>query len=268
MQYGMSSANIEAAHARLYNGFIDDLRREAVVRNVRKTLWEWKANLGDQAESLGEYVWQAQCRYKCLNPVRVDLYYNESVAVDADAMPRLSWRWSSLGGWSTAPAVASCVDGRIEARARIDPALAMQHRARFFGNQQGADRDLFDAMAGSICKMEMGGRHCANHFHVLFLFDAEYVGVAGLDRLVNIARSRWWSVTGGLGQLFDCRDRSDVDRLRAQGRWGLDPLNRGNVEQFMRLQQNVLGYFAEDKGQILRAKPTAKARTLTMGQRS
>ncbi|SAL15413.1 hypothetical protein AWB69_00722 [Caballeronia udeis] len=263
-EYDSSSPAVEAAHAAMFNGFVEDLRREAVLRNVKKSLWEWNANLEDQAESISEYVWKLQSANELL-PVRFELYYDESVAVDTDAMPRMNWAWNGSNGWLMTPSLADASDARIEARARIDPALAMRHRACFFANRQGADHDLFDHMAGSICKLEMGGRHHANHFHVLFLFDARYIGVADLDHLVNRARHRWWKVTGGLGQSFDCRDRSDVDRLRAQGRWGLDPLNRGDVEQYVRFEQNVLRYFTEDKGQMLRVKPSAKARTLTMG---
>jgi hypothetical protein len=119
-------------------------------------------------------------------------------------------------------------------------------------------------MAGYVCKLETGGKHRANHFHLLFLFDGERIPVTRLDSLVFRATDRWRRVTGGVGLVFDSRNRSDVEMLRAQGRWALDPIDREKDWQFARLAQNVLGYFVKDKGQAPRVKPSPRAHMLTM----
>ncbi len=180
-------------------------------------------------------------------------------------MPRSCWGAYSKTLHADDRFDASCW-GEYEVRARIDSARAMQDRARFFENRKGADRELFDAMVAYVCKVEVGGRHRANHFHVLFLFDAEHVRQYQLDHMLRLVTDRWQRVTGGLGLVFDCRGRSDEALLRSQGRWALDPVDPFNDGQWARLGQYVETYFAKDDGQILRVKPTPKANTLTMGR--
>jgi hypothetical protein len=48
--------------------------------------------------------------------------------------------------------------------------------------------------------------------------------------------------------------------------WSLDPILDGDPQQFEKLKAYVLWYFTKDDDQMVRIKPTAKARTLTMGQ--
>lgn len=121
-------------------------------------------------------------------------------------------------------------------------------------------------MVAYIAKMENGGQHRANHFHVLFLFDAEKMKVSDLDRLRNLAADRWRYVTGGPGLSFDCRDRGDVGILRRLGKWALDPLDCSDERQFNKLVEYVVGYFAKDEDQMVRVKPTRRAHTLTMSR--
>ncbi len=141
----------------------------------------------------------------------------------------------------------------------------MEDRTRFFENRKGADRELFDAMVAYVCKMEVGGRHRANHFHVLFLFDADRVSQQDLVRLYSLVVQRWRRVTGGLGLVFHSRDREDVQQLRRQGRWALDALDCRNEAELAALEQHVLGYLVKEKGQTLRVKPSPKAHTLVKG---
>ncbi|WP_216089415.1 inovirus-type Gp2 protein [Burkholderia sola] len=251
--------------AALYNGFIDDLRQEGKRRNIGKQLSDWRGGLTEQARSVRELMVDLRSLDKRLIPMRVDLYYSTSAVVEADAMPRLCW-----GAYSKALHADDRFDapgwsGSFEVRARIDSRRAMEDRARFFENRKGADRELFDAMVAYVCKMEVGGRHRANHFHVLFLFDADRVSQQGLVRLYSLVVQRWRRVTGGLGLVYHSRDREDVQQLRRQGRWALDALDCRNDAELAALERHVLGYLVKDKGQALRVKPSPKAHTLVKG---
>lgn len=250
----------------LYNQFIADLREEGVRRNVKKQLSDWRGGVTEQARSIREQLVAIRALDKGLLPLRVDMYYGATAAVEADAMPRSCWGAYSRVLHADDRFDASGWVGGFEVRARIDPARAMQDRASFFENRKGADRELFDAMVSYICKMEVGGRHRANHFHVLFLFDAERVRQYQLDYMLGLVTDRWRRVTGGLGLVFDCRDRSDEELLRRQGRWALDPIDPYNDGQWARLGEYVETYFAKDDGQMPRVKPTPKANMLTMGR--
>ena len=250
----------------LYNGFIDDLRQEGKRRNIGKQLSDWRGGLTEQARSVRELMVTLRSLNRRLIPMRVDLYYSTSAVVEADAMPRLCW-----GAYSKALHADDRFDapgwiGSFEVRARIDSRRAMEDRARFFENRKGADRELFDAMVAYVCKMEVGGRHRANHFHVLFLFDADRVGLQDLGRLHSLVVQRWRRVTGGLGLVYHSRDREDVQQLRKQGRWAHDALDCRNEAELAALERHVLGYLVKEKGQTLRVKPSPKARTLTIGQ--
>jgi hypothetical protein len=137
-------------------------------------------------------------------------------------------------------------------------------RERFFDNQRGVDSDLFEHMAWYICKMDTGGKRRANHFHCLFLFDASKVN--DVNGLANRIGQRWNEVTGGQGLMYNCHLSPDKSELVAKGKWALDPLDRGDAKQYAKLEDYVLDYFTKDKGQMVRVKPTARARTLTMGR--
>ncbi|UQO99564.1 inovirus-type Gp2 protein [Burkholderia multivorans] len=252
--------------APLYNQFITDLREEGKRRNVSKQVWDWKEGLSSQEKSVRKFVLELRATKKRLIPLRVDFYYGASAAVEDDAMPRICWSASSKERHADDRFDASGWTGAFEVRARIDSARAMQDRARFFENQNGVDRELFDTMLSYVCKLEVGGRYRANHFHILFLFDAARIRSYDLDRLLSQVEDRWYRVTGGLGMVFDSRNRRDVHELRERGRWALDPIDCSNDEQLTALEKYVLSYFTKDKGQLLRIKPTPKANTLTTGQ--
>ncbi|MGG1945928.1 hypothetical protein AB1286_14095 [Trinickia sp. NRRL B-1857] len=257
----------EKIAAEAYNEFIAELRYEARSRKVRRKLKKWKNGLVAQERSIRKKLYLATQGQGRLIPLRMEFFYAESAAVIEDALPRFNWHPEPHGTWSRVPYRFGSDVWAPEARPRIDAGLAMQHRERFFDNQRGVDATLFDAMVVYITKMENGGQHRANHFHVLFLFEAQRLKKSDLDRLRNLAADRWRRVTGGLGLSFDCRDRSDVEQLRRQRKWALDPLDCSDEQQFNRLVEYVVGYFAKDEDQMVRTKPTKRARTLTMGVR-
>ncbi|ONC71916.1 hypothetical protein AQ922_14970 [Burkholderia pseudomallei] len=142
----------------------------------------------------------------------------------------------------------------------------MQDRDLFFGNRRGADRPLFDPMVGHICKMEQGGRHRANHFHCIFFFDAQQVRQDQLYALKYAIADRWRRITRGQGLMFDCYERADQAKLRAQGCWAIDAIDCADPIQVARLADYVASYLAKDDGQMIRVKPTPKAWTLTTGR--
>ncbi|MBR8091831.1 inovirus-type Gp2 protein [Burkholderia cenocepacia] len=264
---GTLSSNVDkAVAANLYNDFVGCLRMEAVRRGVRKWLWNWRGNLSSQETSIRHYIGTLQARHKTLLPVRVDLYYADFAADDNDALVRMGWTMEPGAGWVQVLSNAPVGHGRAETRARIDPRVAMQDRDLFFGNRRGADRALFDPMVGHICKMEQGGRHRANHFHCIFFFDAQQVRQDQLCALKYAVADRWRRVTRGQGLMFDCHERADQARLRAQGRWAIDAIDCADPMQVAKLADYVASYLAKDDGQMIRVKPTPKAWTLTTGR--
>ncbi len=237
---------------------------EAVCRGVRKWLSDWRGNLDDQEASIRSYLSTLQARYRVLLLVRMDLFYADYAGDDADAMQRMGWAVSEQGVWMPVSSNLPIGHGQPETRARFDAAVAMADRDRFFGNRRGADRVLFDPMVGHICKLEQGGRHRANHFHCVFFFDAARVTQAQLFELKYRIGERWRKVTSGQGLVYDCHQRSDRAGLMAQGKWAIDPVDCSQPMQMARLVEYLVGYFTKDE-QRIRIKPTAKARTLTMG---
>lgn len=252
--------------AQTYNDFIDFMRHEAVTRRVQKSLLNKLDGLKQQRLSIRRNLeaWSAQC--DVLLPVRVDLFYTDNAVVEADLLPRMKWHVDTGGHWTRVSSKLPPGSGVGETRARIDPAVAMADRERFFENQNGADRELFESMVGYVWKMECGGKHGAHHFHCLFLFDGAHVKIRDVNRLVTWIGERWGRVTGDLGLLFNCHHDAYRDQWVARDRWALGELRKGDVQQLERLV-NYLEYFTkEKKGQIMRAKPTQRANTLTMGR--
>lgn len=250
--------------AERFNAFVAYMRDQARVRRVAKKLSDWKRGLRVQEKSIGEYLEGLVADHPDILPMRSDFGFVETVAVADDACLRTSWQMDASGRWSQVESRERSSGTGWETRARIDPAAAMQFRKLFFENRCGADRELFEHMVGYIAKVEQGEKHGAYHIHVLFLFDATQV--KNLGRMRVLAQERWSRVTNGLGIVFDCHDSDYEAQLRRKGRWSLDPVLNGDREQFEKLKAYVLWYFAKDAGQMVRVKPTAKSRMLTMGQ--
>ena len=200
-----------------------------------------------------------------LLPVRLDFLYAVSAAVESEALLRTSWERNSEGQFVSVPSALPDIDGRPETRGRIDVRQAMRDRAAFFDRSCGPALELFDFVAGFICKMEQGSEHRAYHLHTVLLFDATKVKESDIERLIGLASQRWQHVTGGLGVVFNCHDEGYKAGLKREGVWSLDPIRKGNAEQVEKLVQYIDRYFTKDDGQMLRVKPTAKSRTLTMG---
>lgn len=249
--------------AERFNAFVAYLREQARARGIAKKLSDWRRGLGDQEESITEYLDELFATNPDIVGQRADLGFVKTVAVESDGLPRVNWEADASGQWSQVASAERSSRAGWETRARIDLAVAMRFRELFFKNRRGADRELFEHMVGYIAKVEQGEKHGAYHVHVLFLFDAKRV--KSLERMRLLARQRWERVTEGLGVVFDCHDPDYEARLRREGRWSLDPVLDGNAQQFEKLKAYILRYFTKDDGQMVRIKPTPKAHMLTKG---
>jgi hypothetical protein len=129
---------------------------------------------------------QKDISIKITRPMRGDLVFVKTVAVESDALLRTSWQVDALGQWSQAASMEQSIVAGWETRARIDPALVMWFRELFLENRCGADRELFDDLLGYVAKVEQGKQHGAYHIHVLFLFDAKRV--KNLDWMMALAQ--------------------------------------------------------------------------------
>jgi len=264
--YGAPAAFDQATAADLYNNFVASLRTEAVRRGVRKTLADARANVRDQASSIGRYLGGLTSQHRSLVPVRVDFYYQQDAFDGSDAMLRGGWAVTNEGIWMSAPSSLPMNLGRPETQGRIDTAVAMAHRDSFFSNRRGADKHLFEHMVGHVCKLERGGRSGAHHFHCVFLIDARGLNEGDIVMLKYGLSDRWRRVTRGQGLMFDCHDEGYRRSIESHGRWAIDRLNCEDAVQVARFIDYIVGYFAKDEGQMVRVKPTPKSQTLTKGR--
>lgn len=264
--YGEPRVDDKARVAKLYNNFVNGLRMDAVRRGVKKSLSGWRSNLDDQEATIRRYLTALTALYPALVPIRLDLNYAEYAFDGDDALQRMGWAVSQEGFWLQVPFDASVVHGRAETRARIDTARAMADRDSFFDNQRGADKHLFERMVGYVCKLEQGGWHRANHFHCVFLMDARGLTQAHLEALKVGLGERWRRVTRGQGLTYDCHGRPDREAIRARGQWAIDALDCSDAMQVATFVNYVVWYLATGDDQMVRAKPTARARTLTTGR--
>lgn len=236
--------------AERFNAFVAYMREQARARGVAKKLSDWKRGLQDQEESIGQYLDALFADHPDILPMRADLGFVKTVAVESDALSRMSWQADVPGQWSQVPSMERSSVAGWETRARIDPVLAMRFRELFFENRCGADRELFDHLLGYVAKVEQGNQHGAYHLHVLFLFDAKRVRSS--EWMMALVHERWNRVTKGLGMVFDCHDPDYEAQLRRNDRWSLDPILDGDAHQFEKLKTYVIRYFTKDDGQMVR----------------
>lgn len=253
--------------AERFNAFVAYVRERARARGVAKKLSDWKRGLDHQEASIGEYLDDLLFDQPDITAMRADFSFVKSVAIESDAMPRMSWQTDDAGQWTRVPSKEPSSGAGWETNARIDPMLVLQFREAFFDNQNGVDRELFEHLIGYISKVEQGSEQGAYHVHVLLLFDAKRVKVKAFDRIRLLAADRWRRLTNGLGNVFDCHDPDYEAQLRRKGRWSLDPVLESDPAQFEKLRAYVIRYFAKDDGQMVRVKPFAKSKMLTKGRK-
>jgi hypothetical protein len=232
---------------------------------VKKRLSDARANLLDQEAAIRRYLLSVTTHNDYLTPLRMDLFYSEMAIDTEDAMERVSWNITDQGLWIQRPSIEAAEQESLETRARIDTSTAMADRDRFFENRRGADKVFFNQLAGYVCKLEQGGRHRVNHFHCNFLLEGR-VSKAKLNEFKNVVAERWRVATRGQGLTYDCHARMDEKILKEKGMWAIDPFSCGDHPRVADFVNYVARYFSKDDGQMIRSKPAARSRTLTMGQ--
>ncbi|MDR5879646.1 hypothetical protein [Caballeronia sp. LZ032] len=252
--------------AERFNAFVAYMREQARARCVAKKLSDWRRGLDHQEASIGEYLDNLHFDQPDIIAMRADFSFVKTVAVESDAIPRMSWQTDEEGRWTQVPSKEPSSGAGWETSARIDPTLALQFRESFFDNQNGVDRELFEHLVGYISKVEQGAEHGAYHVHILLLLDAKRVKAKTFDRIRGIAADRWRRLTNGLGNVFDCHHPVYEAKLRREGRWSLDPVLDSDPARFERLRTYIIRYFAKDDGQMVRVKPFAKSKMLTKGR--
>lgn len=265
----MQRFNDHSLVGEVYNDFIAFLRQKAVSRRVRKSLADWKANIEQQCETIiGHHEWVC-AKGGVILPVRLDQSFARDAVDERDLLPRMSWLVLPSGRWRRVPCRAPSTTGIGEARPRIDPALAMEYRNRFLRNRYGADRWLFEHLAGYFVKMETGGRSGAHHFHSFYYFNATH-RLPDRASLINGLTQRWRRVTGNLGWTFDCQSHGRRATFAAKNRWLLERFDADDpqVQPGFRdyLQYFVKTNFDEQDAQAVRVKPTSRANTLVTAQ--
>lgn len=249
--------------AEAFSDFVVYLRRQAVVRKVKKAMWSArKEGLKYQGQTIDQWFQFGMPSHCAVLPFRVELLFPETAVVEAEKVPRVSWRYSAAGRWELVPCTEPSLNGTAEYRSRIDVRAAFEDREAFFGNRRGADVELFDAVPTYLCKVECGGERGALHLHAVLMVDTRKR--RSLDWILDRASARWARITGGRGYVFNSNTMSDRASLQAKGLWALDVLELGDVTQRDKLQRYVTGYFAKDE-QGLSVKPVARSRTLTKG---
>ncbi|WP_439892519.1 hypothetical protein ACS7SF_08475 [Ralstonia sp. 25C] len=249
--------------AEVFNDFILHLRKEAVARKVKKAMWSTrKEGLKYQGQTIDQWIRFGMPSDCAVLPFRVELLFPETALVEAEKVPRVSWRYSAAGQWVLGPCTEPSLNGSAEYRSRIDVRAAFQDREAFFGNRRGADAELFDAVPTYLCKAERGDEFGALHFHVVLMVDIRKR--RSLEWILDRASARWARITGGRGYVFNSNTMSDRASLQAKGLWALDVLTPGDTTQRDKLQRYITGYFAKDE-QGLSVKPAERSRTLTKG---
>ena len=249
--------------AEIYNNFLDHLRKEAVKRRLKKSLFDWKAGLAHQRAIIHDYLAWLVSTYDLI-PVRLDFQFLESAFDDADLLERMSWMPRLNEGWRRVASQAIPTGKAGETRARIDPVQAMEYRDRFFKKRLGPERHVFERVVGHIAKMERGGKRRANHFHCIFFLDAKKG--KDIEGPINALTRRWEVVTRHQGWVYNCHKSPKKHDMIANGTWALELIEKGNAHKLATLDEYVGRYFAKDKDQMLRIKPTAYSNTLTRGK--
>jgi len=240
--------------AEVFDEFIAYLRDEAIRLGIKKELHDWRyGQTSIQRELIKAYLRTMPIRTTKLLAVRCELQYREEAVTEEDIVFRVAF------GTHMGIERSHIHDKyRAEYRGRIDIKEAMNHRKRFFSNPHGKDAELFKYLIGYVWKIEQS---TAIHHHVLLIFDGQRVR-DDIQRIEHVF-SRWEAITGDAGYGYSTHYRKKV--LIDQGRWDFGNIDCRDTAALERMIDNVAEYFTKD-GQLLRVKPSLKARALTMGR--
>lgn len=246
--------------ADVFNEFVTYLREQALVQNTKKRMSDWKAVIKDEKKSIRRTVEKLRQFSKIL-AVRVDLNHRVTADSEAAMRTRTAWEQGDAAAWSAKEDIERERAKYPENRARIDAEIALRARERFFANQSGAGKQLFEHMVGYIIKMERSDDG-PYHFHCLFFFDGQKV--QSIKYWVMKITEYWKYVTEGNGYVYDCHANPKRKDFEERRRWVVGKIQCRDVVKLRALAAYASWYFAKDE-QRVRMKPKSKSRMLTMG---
>ena len=246
--------------ADVFNDFVAYLRQQAMVKNTKKRMSDWRAAIKYEKKSICRTVMKFAQFSKVL-VIRVDMGYLTVAPDEAAVRVRTAWDQGDASAWS-AKGDARREHGRApENRARIDADVALADRARFFANQRGAGKELFEYMIGYIIKCERSDAG-PYHFHCLFFFDGQKV--QSVKYWTKKVEEYWGVITEGRGYVHNCHINQKKEELKKQGRWVIGKIRGRDSAQLEKLARYAHWYFAKIEQQV-RIKPKTKSKLLTMG---
>lgn len=246
--------------ADVFNDFVSYLRQQALVKNTKKRMSDWKAVIKSEKKSTRRTVMKLAQFSKILS-IRVDMGYL-TVAPDESAMRmRSAWDQGDASAWSMKNDAERDIGRFAENRARIDAEVALADRARFFANQRGIGKELFEHMIGYIIKFERSDSG-PFHFHCLFFFDGQKL--QSVKYWTKRIEEYWKKITEGRGYVHNCHINPKKEELEKQGKWAIGMIKGRDTEQLKKLSRYTEWYFAKSEQQV-RMKPKARSRLLTMG---
>jgi len=193
--------------------------------------------------------------------VRVDMGYLTVASGKSDMRVRTAWEEGDASAWSAKDDANNEQAKPPESKARIDAEAALQDRARFFANQRGAGKELFQHLVGYITKLERSDDG-PYHFHCIFFFDGQKV--QSVKYWARKIREYWLYVTEGRGYVHNCHINPKKKELEEQGRWVIGKIRGRDTVKLRKLADYVGWYFTKDQ-QRARMKPKVRSRLLTEG---
>lgn len=246
--------------AEIFNDFVDNLRCQALVKNTKKRMADWKAVIKSEKKSIRQTIAKLSKFSKILG-VRVDMGYTQFARDALATMVRNEWEIGDATAWSAKRDARLDGDRSPENRARIDAEVALQDRANFFANQRGAGKNVFENMIGYVMKMERSDDGPL-HFHCIFFFDGQKL--QSVKYIVKKIEAYWKVITERRGYVHNCHINPKRDELEKADKWVVGKIRGNDKVKLGQLTRYVTWYFAKDE-QRVRAKPKVKSRLLTMG---
>lgn len=246
--------------ADVFNDFVSYLRQQALAKNTKKRMSDWKAVVKDEKKSIRGAIDRLK-RFSKILGIRVDLNYLQCASGRQATKVRTVWELGDASAWSAKVDAERDIGRFDENAARLDADIALQDRARFFEYQRTSGKDVFENMIGYIMKMERSddGPH---HFHCIFFFDGQKV--QSIKYLVKKIEAYWKTITEGRGYVHNCHINPKRDELEKADKWVVGKIRGSDQVKLGKLTRYVTWYFAKDE-QRVRAKPKVKSRLLTTG---
>jgi Inovirus Gp2 len=239
----------------VFNDFISHMRQEAIRLDLRKAVRNIEyATTVLAKEDIRVYLRTMPNATTKLLTVRAELQCHVKAPC-----PKQVLRRKATTSETSRVSNVSKAESVPETASRLDVGFAMEDRRRFFSNQFGKDRELFEHLIGHVWKMERDKEGIIHH-HVLFVFDGQRVrdDFTALDRI----RRRWERVTDGAGYLHSSHFKKW--QLKKKGIWHFGFIRCKETDKVEAMIEDVAKYFSKDTQPLL-IKPSSRSKALTMG---